>query len=320
MANEKLLTVIIPTYRRTNDLIKNLDSLQGIFSELGVVDGIEILISADGSPQEHVDAIKGYAESSPLHIQLFVQEKNLGLSGNEHFRVGKVETRFAMLLGEDDYLNTPLVAAELAYIKDSDENGVSCIIPNFYGIDENGKRIRKDRNKQKEDKICETGALEELYQAHQMSGLIFCVDGLYEYYEANAPENVYPHLIFVGYAMSKGKTALITKYPFQNTYIKQKSFDYTYDGLTDEIIRIYNCLPFDEEKKTAAVKHFLKKDLTRYCNPKTWLHPRRFLKKVKTEYVGSNDEIKKAIKKQFILSYFKSPFIVAKHFWVRIFK
>ena len=320
MATEKILTVIIPTYRRTNDLLKNLDSLRDIFAELGVTEEMKILISADGSTQEHIDAIQAYAATSPLDIELFVQEKNLGLSGNELFLVGKVQTRFAMLLGEDDYLNADLVGAELAYIRESDENGVSCIIPNFYGIDENGKRIRKDRNKQREDKICEIGALEELYQAHQMSGLVFRVDGLYDYYAAHAPENVYPHLIFVGYSMSKGKTVLITKHPFQNTYIKQKSFDYTYDGLTDEIIRIYNCLPFDEEKKTAAVKHFLKKDLTRYCNPKTWLHPRRFLKKVKNEYAGSNDEIKRTIKKRFIGSYFKSPFIVAKHFWVRIFK
>lgn len=320
MAKEKILTVIIPTYRRTNDLIKNLDSLRDIFSQLGVTDEIEILISADGSTQEHIDAIQSYADGSPLHIQLFVQEKNLGLSGNELFLIGKVETEFAMLLGEDDYLNAELVAAELVYIRGSDENGVSCIIPNFYGIDENGKRIRRDRNRQKDDKICEIGALEELYQAHQMSGLVFRVDGLYEYYVANAPENVYPHLIFMGHSMSKGKTVLITKHPFQNTYVKQKSFDYTYDGLTDEIIRIYNCLPYGEEKKTAAIKHFLKKDLTRYCNPRTWLHPRRFLKKVKTEYVGSSDEVKKAIKKQFLLSYFKSPFMVAKHFLVRIFK
>ena len=225
-----------------------------------------------------------------------------------------------MLLGEDDYLNVPLVAAELDYIKNSKENGVSCIIPNFYGIDENGKRIRKEKNKQREDKICDVGALEELYQAHQMSGLVFRVEGLYDYYVANAPENVYPHLIFVGHSMSQGKTVLITKNPFKNTYVKQKSFDYTYDGLTDEIIRIYNCLPYSAEKKTSAIKYFLKKDLTRYCNAKTWLHPRRFLKKVKTEYVGSSDEIKRTIKKRFIGSYFKSPFIVAKHFWVRIFK
>ena len=153
-----------------------------------------------------------------------------------------------------------------------------------------------------------------------MSGLIFRVEGISDYYKENAPENVYPHLIFVGYSMAQGKTVLITKHPFQNTYIKQKSFDYTYDGLTDEIIRIYNCLPFSEEKKTSAIKHFLKKDLTRYCNPKTWLHPRRFLKKVKEEYVGSSDEIKAAVKKEFLLSYFKIPVIVVKHFFVRIFK
>ena len=320
MSKDKLLTVIIPTYKRTNDLIKNLNLLKDIFNQLDVVESIDILISADGSPKEHVEALENYKKESPLGITLYVQEKNLGLSGNELFLVEQVKTQFAMLLGEDDYLNANLVSSELAYIAAVKENQVSCIIPNFYGIDENGKRIRRDRNKQREDKICDTGALEELYQAHQMSGLVFRVEGLSEYYRENAPENVYPHLIFVGYSMAQGKTVLITKNPFQNTYIKQKSFDYTYDGLTDEIIRIYNCLPFSEEKKTSAIKHFLKKDLTRYCNPKTWLHPRKFLRKVREEYVGSSDEIKAAVKKEFLLSYFKIPFIVIKHFFVRIFK
>ena len=320
MSKDKLLTVIIPTYKRTNDLIKNLNLLKDIFNQLDVVESIDILISADGSPKEHVEALENYKKESPLGITLYVQEKNLGLSGNELFLVEQVKTQFAMLLGEDDYLNANLVSSELAYIAAVKENQVSCIIPNFYGIDENGKRIRRDRNKQREDKICDTGALEELYQAHQMSGLVFRVEGLSEYYRENAPENVYPHLIFVGYSMAQGKTVLITKNPFQNTYIKQKSFDYTYDGLTDEIIRIYNCLPFSEEKKTSAIKHFLKKDLTRYCNPKTWLHPRKFLRKVREEYIGSSDEIKAAVKKEFLLSYFKIPFIVIKHFFVRIFK
>lgn len=320
MSKDKLLTVIIPTYKRTNDLIKNLNLLKDIFNQLDVVESIDILISADGSPKEHVEALENYKKESPLGITLYVQEKNLGLSGNELFLVEQVKTQFAMLLGEDDYLNANLVSSELAYIAAVKENQVSCIIPNFYGIDENGKRIRRDRNKQREDKICDTGALEELYQAHQMSGLVFRVEGLSEYYRENAPENVYPHLIFVGYSMAQGKTVLITKNPFQNTYIKQKSFDYTYDGLTDEIIRIYNCLPFSEKKKTSAIKHFLKKDLTRYCNPKTWLHPRKFLRKVREEYVGSSDEIKAAVKKEFLLSYFKIPFIVIKHFFVRIFK
>ncbi len=320
MSKDKLLTVIIPTYKRTNDLIKNLNILKDIFNQLDVVESIDILISADGSPKEHVKALENYKKESPLGITLYAQEKNLGLSGNELFLVEQVKTQFAMLLGEDDYLNANLVSSELAYIAAVKENHVSCIIPNFYGIDENGKRIRRDRNKQREDKICNTGALEELYQAHQMSGLVFRVEGLSEYYRKNAPENVYPHLIFVGYSMAQGKTVLITKNPFQNTYIKQKSFDYTYDGLTDEIIRIYNCLPFSEEKKTSAIKHFLKKDLTRYCNPKTWLHPRKFLRKVREEYVGSSDEIKAAVKKEFLLSYLKIPFIVIKHFFVRIFK
>lgn len=320
MNRDKILTVIIPTYKRTSDLLKNLDLLKDIFTQLNVVESIEILISADGSPMEHVEALENYKRESPLKITLYVQEKNLGLSKNELFLVEQVKTPFAMLLGEDDYLNANLVSSELAYISDVEENQVSCIIPNFYGIDESGKRIRRDRNRQKKDKICDTGALEELYQAHQMSGLIFRVEGLSEYYKENAPENVYPHLIFIGYSMSQGKTVLITKNPFQNTYIKQKSFDYTYDGLTDEIIRIYNCLPFSEEKKIAAIKHFLKKDLTRYCNPKTWLHPRRFLKKVNEEYFGSSDEIKDTVKREFLLSYFKAPFIVAKHFFVRIFK
>lgn len=320
MSSEKILTVIIPTYKRTNELIKNLDLLKDIFIKLNVVESIDILISCDGSTEEHVNTLENYRMNSPLGITIFVQENNLGLSGNELFLVEQVKTEFAMLLGEDDYLNAELVSAELYYVKNSKENQVSCIIPNFYGIDENGKRIRSDRNPQREDKICDKGALKELYQAHQMSGLIFRVEGLSEYYKEHAPENVYPHLIFIGFSMAQGKTVLITKYPFQNTYIKQKSFDYSYDGLTDEIIRIYNCLPFSEEEKIKAIKHFLKKDLTRYCNPSTWLHPKKFLKKVKEEYVGSSDEIKATIKKEFLLSYFKIPFIVIKHFFVRIFK
>ena len=315
--SNSLVTIIIPTFKRTNELLFNLEHMDSIFKKLNVT--IPTLICFDGSSKEHINSIESYCKNSPSPFQLFVNKENLGLEKTELFLVSKVKTKYAMLLGEDDYLNEELLKVYFDYLdKKSDE--ISCIIPNFYGVDENKKAIRSPKRRIVKDKLYGSPSLSELYKANQMSGLLFECDGVYNSYLKCCPHTVYPHLFFIGFNLLRKKTLEITRHPFMNTYVKTKSFSYTADGLLDEIIRIYLCFDCNDNIKKQAVKKLLLRDIRRYCNPSTWRHPRAFFKRVKKNYENVPKKIKRRIRLLFALSYFLIPWFVFSHFWVRIFK
>lgn len=308
----KNLTVIIPTYNRTKELSINLNILKDIINGRD----IPIIISDDGSNKEHVRAIENEIKLLNENIRFFTNEVNVGLEENELFLISKVETKYAMLLGEDDYLNKKLFDRILSYL-DEDTN-ITAIIPNFYGVDTNRSKLRKSRFKVCDDKFYDRGDLDCIYMAHQMSGLVFKVDGLVESYRKLVPHNVYPHLYFIGYNILRGKLVHITRNPFENTVVKKKQFDYSIDNLTRDILSILLSFDVDQSTKISAISSFLTNDLTRYCNPYTWLHPFTLLRRI-DEYHLDKD-VEKMMKIEFLKSYFKIPKIVYKYIYARLFK
>lgn len=315
----KKISILIPTYNRTQPLLKNLNVLEKIFSDLNVINDIPVLISDDGSKESHVNAINKFIKSSSLDSTLYTHEKNLGIEENELFLVNQVNTEYAMLVGEDDYINISLFERILYYLDNCEKLNVGAIICNYYGIDYLGNKIRRPMFKENDDIIFDELAIKEIYRANQMTGLVFKIEDTITSYRKNCPHTVYPQLYFIGHSAIKGKIVFISNNPVANTVLKRKQFNYQKDNFTNEILSIYNSFDINQNVKNCAMKEFLSKDLLRYCNEHTWLHPISFLKKVNKEYRYDN-EILKHLKKVFFISYFKIPYIILKHFWVRIIK
>jgi len=313
------ISVLIPTFKRTNELLYNLNLLESILTKLSLLSDVLILICFDGSSEEHIKAITDCLEQSNLKYKTLINKSNLGLEKTELLLISSAESECAMLLGEDDYLNAELFELEFNYI--CENKNIGAIIPNYFGIDENKRQIRSPKRRIEKDKIYKSGSLSELYKANQMSGLVFKCSGVVDaYHKLVKEETVYPHLFFIGFNMLRLDTVEITRYPFKNTYIKTKSFAYTADGLLDEILRIYLCFDIDLDSKYSAIKYFLKKDKRRYCNQHTWLHPKKFKQNVNNNYSGIPLNVKKLVINKFYLSYLLMPLFIFSHFWVRIFK
>lgn len=308
------LTIIIPTYNRTEELLYNLRQLNKIFKELSV--SFPIIIGDDSSTKYHKAAIEDYIAKSDQKIQYYYNDKNLGIEKNELKLLSMVKTKYTMLLGEDDYLNSALLENILKYVQ---EERVTAIIPNFYGINKYGEQIRSPRFKIKKDFIISKGQVQYFCYASQMSGLTFMTEGVYEQYKkSKLLNNSYPHLYFIACNLLRGDGVQITENPFQNTVLKKKQFDYSIDNLLFDILQIINALSFPSlNEKKKVVSFVLRCDITRYANRYTWLHPRDLFKKIDAYDDTIRDWVKKKIKKYFILSYLRAPFIVIHYFYVR---
>lgn len=315
ISDDKLsnVTVIIPTYNRTEEIIYNIKLLDKICKKIGV--NIPLIIGDDGSREEHKKAIKECISKLDLDIIYYYNDINLGIERNELKLVSLVKTEYAMLLGEDDYLNAALITNILKYTK---KGKVGVVIPNFYGVNKNGEQLRTARFKIKKDLMIAKGDVKYFCYASQMSGLTFKVDGICEeYHKRGIEDNSYPHLFFVGYNLEKHGGVFITKNPFRNTVLKKKQFDYSVDNLLSDVLKIAGVLKSKDDDRRGVIKFVLFNDVTRYGNQYTWIHPTKLFKKVK-QYDSSIDKwTRKMIGFYFLISYFRAPYIVFNHFYVR---
>lgn len=71
------LSVLIPTFNRSKELIENVNTIVGTIGMYDLSDKVEIVISDNGSSKEHRELIEiAFNESSV--VRLFCQEENLG--------------------------------------------------------------------------------------------------------------------------------------------------------------------------------------------------------------------------------------------------
>lgn len=307
------VTIIIPTYNRTKEIIYNLKLLKRIEEKLDI--NMPIIIGDDGSSLDHQTSIRQYIDMSDQNITYFYNEHNLGVEGNELKLVSLVPTEYAMLLGEDDYLNSKLVQRIITYTR---EGKVSAIIPNFYGVNKDGKQLRSPMYRIRPDKSIKYGDIKYFCYASQMSGLTFKVKNICEEYKRRGIKgNSYPHFFFIAYNLENGEGVHITQYPFKNTVLKKKQFDYSVDNLLSDLLQIINAAKVDVKEKKNITNFVLNNDVIRYGNAYTWTHPKALFDKVNNYDKEIDDWTRKRIKKSFIASYLKAPFIVIRHFYVR---
>ncbi len=301
--NESVLTIIIPTYNNPIALKRNLILLNQYFKRLNVC--IPILISDDGSKNENKESIELFLSQMNFEKVEYNYHPNLGIEANELLLIEKVKTKYSMLLGEDDYLQYEYLKKVLNYLN---QENIGVILPNFFGINEDGIRLKRGcRNRLRKDKVYSHSNYKLIFLAHQMSGIVFQVDGLYDYYKSNVSSNVYPQLSYIAFSLNKGINIHITDLPFACTVLKKKRFNYSYDGLIYDLLK--NIIAYAKSKKLRKkmINHFLLKWQGKFCNLSSWSHPFKFMKCInKYELLYRTERSK--IRLTFICSYFTIPF------------
>jgi glycosyltransferase involved in cell wall biosynthesis len=95
-----LLTVIIPTFNGQKYILETLQSLEGQKDSI-----FRIIIIDDASTDKSFEIAKKWADDSLININLFLNEKNMGLSETLNKVIFKVSTKYFMILAQDDLLS-----------------------------------------------------------------------------------------------------------------------------------------------------------------------------------------------------------------------
>jgi len=268
---KRLLSILIPTYNRSEQLIKNLLMLFGFIRKNNLNDDVMILISDNCSPDNTYNKVQYFiSENTDIKIVLFKQEENIGLEKNTLFTLKKAETDYVMYLGDDDYIKEKYLIKVIKILKDG--TGITCILPNDQGINPKTGEVIGERDKGIKSRIYEPSfksCFENSWRGHQLSGIVLRRDNLYKEYNKRGVHNIYPFIFFVAYSSLKGRLLHLTDYPVEVSAVpqNQKDWDYKDDGLISEIFDNYKCLYNQKKdflKRTLLELKLLKTQRWRY--------------------------------------------------------
>lgn len=261
---EKLLTIAIPTYNRLEFLKKNINELVTIIGNLHVEDQINIYISDNCSE----DGTGSYLIEEKIdYLDYKINEENIGGINNIISLFNNVNTKYIMLLGDDDYLTEEYVKNVLECIKEKD---VSCIIPSYINVDLDGNITGRGRDVDVPSKLWEPGfnsCLNNTWRGHQLSGLVFKNEGLWKRLKENDIKNMYLQMFLVGCCCIEGRTYQLTDYPIRVTRPPQKikTWGYGNDGLICDVFANFIKLDINDAQKVKMQQQFLVNQYWRYA-------------------------------------------------------
>lgn len=265
-----LLSILIPTFNRSKELIINVKKILTYINILNIGDNVELIVSDNGSDYEHRLLIK--EEISDLNVKIFFHASNIGFEKNMLFLLEKASGVYAMTLGDDDYFSMELFKQILSYLE---QGKFSAVFSNYIRCDENGKAIGQNPYfaTPTDDYVFGDDEIYMCYLAHKMSCQTFLVKDVLEAYTRLGLTTDYPQIFFMGYGIANGGRAVyITQNPIINTVLEKRNFDYDYDCLMGDICAAFDKLP----QKWQRVKQyilFVQKNNNRYVNRITIKHP-----------------------------------------------
>lgn len=102
MNHKILLSILIPTYNRSDYLMKNLNTLIKQI-EPQMIDSIEILVSDNGSVDDTLKQLNAI-EKNNLNFRFWSNEKNLGPDANFLKLIREAKGKFLWLFGDDEFM------------------------------------------------------------------------------------------------------------------------------------------------------------------------------------------------------------------------
>lgn len=179
-----ILTVGITSYKRINELVRCIDSIQTKY-----VNDIEILVSEDKSPLsfEIEQTVKEIAKQSKYKINFTSNDINLGYDMNLGAIISKASGKYIMYMSDDDAIYGDFLDELIPFLLVERDVGV-IYAPFVYadtdsefkgGKDHKNPQARKDRMRSDKNfriSPCEKNAAKYIYDAILFSGLIFKKD------------------------------------------------------------------------------------------------------------------------------------------------
>lgn len=236
---KKKIDILIPTYNRCVYLDKNITLLKSIIESNNLQDDVGIIISNNHSTDGTSDCLDIHKCE---YITVFTQSENIGLEKNALSILSQSTSSYVMYLGDDDYLSAEYI---IEVLKEIDDTVCKLIIPSFYPIDMEGRRIGTEGRcinmPRKYFGVGNNSAKALAHLAHQLSGVVYFREGLHESYYKHNVNSIYPFIYFACYCAINGSSVLLTEFPVKVTQPPQtkKDWDYGKDGLLEEKFKCY---------------------------------------------------------------------------------
>lgn len=266
------LTIVIPTYNRHKDLKKNLDLLEDQIVNSQLTNDIIVLVSDNCSTDGTYAMLAEKKKASRISLILYHQDLNLGYEQNILFSLSKVATEWVMLLGDDDYLEPTYISDCINAIKTNPSLG--CIIANYREWNPVKKELgalREENCPTEYHKAGFNACLKNAWRAHQLSGLTFRREGLYEEYNKRKLHNLYPQIFFVAYTALRYDVIHFGHFCLRVSNIPQTQKDWNYgdDRLMNDILDNFKNLGLPYKKRAELESYFNLKQKRYYwasCN------------------------------------------------------
>ncbi|MCH2046857.1 MAG: glycosyltransferase, partial [Saprospiraceae bacterium] len=254
-----LIDILIPTYNRAKDLIKNLKLLYAQLQEDELFDNYQLIISDNCSPDNtEQEVAKFMVENPKFNIQYYRNSENIGLEPNAVEVMTKSSSKFIIFLGDDDYLATGYLKYCIDKIQENPNLG--CILPGALGITETGES--NPRPADFDEDFVPAGfdaVFKYSHFGHQLSGVLCKNDNLLKSYLKNKEyRNPYLFLYFSALSLYRYDGIYAPKYKTRITLFNAKDWGYNAVGLLDEVYKCY--YPFiqdlGEEQVTKLLLRF----------------------------------------------------------------
>lgn len=172
---QPVLTIGITSYKRINELIRCIKSIQTQY-----VSDIEILVSEDKSPlsAEIKTVVEEFSKNIPYNIRFTSNEKNLGYDMNLGAIIKKASGKYIFFMSDDDAIYNGFLDILIPFLKNENTYGV-LYAPFVY--DDSKKKDRFRANVDFEISASSRHCAKYIYDAILFSGLIFRKEYVCEY-------------------------------------------------------------------------------------------------------------------------------------------
>lgn len=244
------IDILIPTYNRQNDLIRNIWHLNRIITNDQLESYFRILVSDNCSEDDTWTALENILPQVQIEMHLFKQNENIGLEKNAIFLLQQATSEFIMYNGDDDYLPENYLKYIIETIKKDYE--VSAIIPGIDALHADGSTTpeRLEKFDYKKYPVGFWSALHVAHLGNQLSGVLLKREHLAINYLKNKDyRNLYPFIYFLSYNALRGTVYYAPIYKVLVTTNNSKDWSYDDSGLITQTFKNFKILYPDNHLK-----------------------------------------------------------------------
>ena len=238
-----LIDILVPTYQRADDLLKNLNHLADLIRN-EAMGKARVLVRDNGSTDGTADRVRQFIKLNPdLSIHFHANDSNVGLERNCVDVLAGATAFYVMYVGDDDFIAPGYLGFVVREI--TDHPATTLIVSGYSFLHANGD-VTPERHESFDIQRYPSSAknLRRLMPlGHQLSGLVFRRSGLFEAYSSREEcRNMYPFIYFTGYSVQQGQSVYAPVFQTMVSKVAVRHWSYDKSDLLRDVFKNYQSL------------------------------------------------------------------------------